>query len=487
MISWRDSLALSRKRWKRKRIFGSLKYSAPLFLLTLLTIITLNVTYAMFDRVRAASFDPVFPAPGHLRVSISPKAEVPMTPSQVKAIREHPAVRHMMSAQTWLSGFYADMGEVRYAPIPSLCGYTKEFFDLYRTLPVEKLDANSVPVLLGRDLLSLSWSPKQRRFIRNEQEEMRYWLGRSFTVYLDPWGAEPVPASFKAEQLDYIRYRKTVLDKRKQHLDELERTRPELVRMQDALSIRLQVVGFVRDLTENGMTCVIPEDIAGQMYELSALRRGWKLKPKNDDSLNHINLIVASGREQELRTLATSLGLKVHDRNTDGVIAQLFKEVKNDPDFRLTLYVLVSIYSVAMLVIIYQLLSGQVKDSIREIGLLRCIGARRRDIMRIFVVMNLVRLSRIYLVCLVVAYAVLLALGYWIAGILNVINPESLVKGSIPEFLLYRIDHFTSFWLMAPPWMAALPLLFLVPIALGSAIIPIWHVMGVQPSEALRD
>ncbi len=487
MISWRDSFTLSRKRWKRKRIFGSLKYSAPLFLLTLLTIITLNVTFAMLDRVRAASENSEFPHPSHLRVSIPPKSESLLTPSQINKLRAHPAVRQIMTAQTWMVGFYADMGEVRYAPVPYFCGYTKEFFDLYRTLPPEKIDPTCVPVLLGRDLLSLSWSTDQKRFIRNEKEEIRHWLGRTFTVYLNPWGAESVPSEFKTEQLDYVRYRKSIMDSRKKQLAVLERTNPELARLQDALSVKLQVVGFVRDPTNSSMTCVIPEEVAVQIGELSALRRGKKPKDKNDDNLSNVNLIVTPGREQEVRTLATSLGLKVHDRNTDGIIAQLFKEIKNDPGTRLTLYVIMSLYSLAMMVIIYQLLSGQVKDSIREIGLLRCIGARRRDIMRIFIVMNMVRLARIYLSCLIASYVLLCGFGYWFAAKLNVINPESLAKGNIPDFLIYRIDHFNPFWLIGPPWMAVMPLLFLVPIALGSAVVPILHVMGVQPSEALRD
>jgi hypothetical protein len=487
MISWRDSLLLSRKRWKRKRIFGGLKYSAPLFLMTLMTIIFLNVTYALLDRARAASQDTDFPHPSHLKASLPPKSENPLTTSQINRLRGSPALHHVMTTQTWLTGFYADMGVVRYAPVPYICGYTKELFDLYRSLPPANVKPDCIPVLLGRDLLALSWSPEQRRFIRNEKSEMRHWLGRTFTVYLNPWVEDAVPAAFKLEQLDYAKYRKFIMANRKLQLAGLERTSPELARLQDALFVRLQVVGFVRDLSENGMTCVIPEEVAWQLGELSALRRGKKPKIKSEDDLRSVNLVVAAGREQEAQTLITTLGLKIQDRNTDGVFAKLFKEIKDDSDARLTLSVLIILYSLAMMAIVYQLLSGQVKDSIREIGLLRCIGARRSDIMRIFIVMNMVRLVRIYITCLVAAYALLAGLGYWTAGLLNVVNPESLAKGNIPEFLIYRIEQFSSLWLMAPPWMAAMPLLILIPIAFASAVLPIWHVMRGQPSEALRD
>lgn len=486
MISWRDSLALSRKRWKRKRIFGSLKYSAPLFLFTLLTIITLNFIYALCERAVAASRDNYFPHTSHLLVSVPAKSKETISALQLKTLREHPAVRRFMGRQRMLGNSFADLGEVRYAQIPFYGSYESGFFNLYRTLPPEKCDPSAVPVLLGQDLLSLSWSAEKRRFIRNEQEEMRRWLGRTFTVYLAPWGTEGFKTEFSLEQLDYPRYRQNVMTKRRQSLTELERANPELARLQDAVFLKMQVVGFVRD-PENGLMSVLPAELVEQTAELSFMRQGKKLKPLTDEGLTSVSLLVETGREKEVAALVESLGLKVHDRSNTGIIAKLIKSVREDPDTRLTVYIISVIYSLVMMIIIYQLLSGQVKDSIREIGLLRCIGARRRDIMRVFVVMNLVRLVRIYLACLLTAYLLLLAGGSWSAGWLNLIDPESLVKGNIPDFLITRIDHFAPFWLMGPSWMAIAPLLLLTPIALASAAIPIWHAMGVQPSEALRD
>ncbi|NVN99068.1 MAG: FtsX-like permease family protein [Geobacteraceae bacterium] len=487
MITWRDSLALSRKRWKRKRIFGSLKYSAPLFFITLLTIITLNIIYVLYDRAIEASRDNQFPIQNHLRVSVPPKSKETITPAQIKAFRQHPAVRDFMGEQRWFGNYFADLGETRYAQISSLCSYTPDFFYLYRTLPSEKVDPAAVPLLLDRDMLSLSWSPESKQFIRNESAELKRWLGRSFNIYLNPWGTEGFPSTLTMEHLDYPRYQQSVMTMRRQHLASLERTNPELAREQDALFVRVQVVGFVRGLSASGLTAVLPADVAERLAELSCLRRGKKFKSLSDEGLTSINLLVAPGREPEVSALAVSLGLKVHDRNNDGAIASLIKELKDDPAARLALFILGSIYSVAMLIIIYQLLSGQVKDAIREIGLLRCIGARRRDIMRIFIVMNMVRLARIYFASLAAAYLLLLAGGFWSAGWLNVIDPEKLIKGNIPDFLITRIDHFSPLWLMGPSWMAFFPLLTLVSIALASAAIPIWHAMGVQPSDALRD
>lgn len=487
MIAWRDALSLSRKRWKRKRIFGNLKYSAPLFFLVLLSIVTLNIIYVLCDRVMKAEQDNRFHHPTHLRISVPPKSQDSITPAQMKALRSHAAVSHFMGGQQWLANFFADLGETRYAQIPYFCGYPPAFFNLYRVLPPTKSDPDCVPLLLGRDLLALSWSPGLNSFVRNEKEEEKRWLGRKITVYFNPWGTEVFPSTFSLEQLDYLRYRRGVMAARQQHLIAMTRTNPELARHQDALYMNVQVVGYVRDLSESGRTSVLPVDVAAQLAELSAMRRGKKYKLPAEDGLASVNLLVAQERVHEVAALASSLGLKASDRSNDSIIARLIRTLRDDLGTRLAVYIVSSTYAVVMMIIIYQLLSGQVKDAIREIGLLRCIGARRRDIMRIFVVMNLVRLARIYLAGLAVSYLLLLAGGYWSSGWLNQINPESLAKGNIPEFLIVGIDHFASSWLIAPYWMAVLPLLLLVPIALASAGIPIWHAMGVQPSEALRD
>ena len=487
MIAWRDALGLSRKRWQRKRIFGSLKYSAPLFLLTLLTIVTCNVCYVFLERLQEVAEDPDYPNPSHLRVTVPRKSEGAITPLQLSNLKRHPDVRAIMAVQNWVGNLYADFGEVRYAPMGDICGYSRPFFELYRTLPEAKCDPSLVPVLLGRDLLALSWSPEARHFVRDEQKEMVRWLGRTFTVYLDPLGMESYEPKFSLEQLDPGRFRSALLARRRQGLAELERHDPNLARRQDAVSVRMQVVGFIRDFEDSGRTCVVPAEIADRMLELTALRRGRVLRARREEGVKSVHLLAAPGRERQLAAFARKLGLEVRDRDGAGIFSLLYREVRDDPGVKLTLYLLFALYTLAMTVIIYQLLSGQVKDSIREIGLLRCIGARRSDVLRIFVVMNLVRLGRIYLLCLTAAYLLLLAGGFWSAGTLNRVDPEKLAKGSIPDFLIARVDHFTPWWLMAPPWMAALPLIMLLPVALGAAVIPILHAMGVEPSEALRD
>lgn len=487
MISWRDAVGLSSKRWKRKRIFGSLKYAAPLFILAMFTVITFNISYSILKRVQLLAKDKDYPHHLHLRVTCPSKSKTAITPAQITAFKNNKNVKELLVKKRWLNNFFADFGEVRYAPMTDICGYSKELFELYRTLPKDKIDQTTVPALLGADLLSLTWSQDKKKFVRNEKEEMNKWLGRTFNVYLNPLGRDLYEPKFNLDQLDPVRYKKNLLEKRRQSILNLEKQNAEIARRQDAICIKMQVVGFIRDFSDTGKTTVIQEETAERISELSEFQGGITYHPLNNDEIKSINILAAPGGNESIISYAKSQGLEIHDRNNSSVFSEIYKTINEDQDVRLIIFILTTIYAVMMMIIIYQLLSGQVKDSIREIGLLRCIGARRSDIMRVFIVMNLVRIVRIYLSCLVASYVFLLSIGYWTGKLLNTIDPEQLVKGNIPDFLIARIDHFSVFWLVGPWWMSILPFFMLLPIALVAAALPIWHVMGVQPSEALRD
>jgi|GEM_PF-6697574 len=489
MISWRDAHKLTLKRNRRKRVFGGLKYGAPLFCIILLTIVTLNVVHVVGERVQNKLEDREYPYKSHLVIKTPGdyKTQKPMTQEQIKSLRNHPATQEMMTHYVYFDHHYFDMGEVRFNSNSALAGYSEGFFNLYRILPPEKSDPTSIPALLGRDLLSLTWSPELKSFTRNEKEEMKRWLGRTITVYINPLGTEYFDDHLKLSHLDYQKHRAEIINSRKLKLEELNRTKPDIASRQDAVFIKLQVVGFIRDQLDYGSTTVIPADICNQILDIAYLSRDKKQTPPSEDTAKSAQLLAKPGKEKELGDFVRSIGLELKDKGDAGLVAKLVKEIKNDPEARLGLFMTVSTYFVTVMIIIYQLLGGQVKDAVREIGLLRCIGARRMDIMRIFMMMNLLRLARIYMLCVVSAYLLLLGAGYWSAGKLNIINPENLAKGNIPEFLINRIDNFSPFWLMGPSWMAFAPLLLLIPIALCAAAIPIWHAMGVQPSEALKD
>lgn len=489
MISWQDALQLSRKRWQRRHIFSGLRHSVPLFLLLVLSIVTSSSIFIMIERAYDAAIDQQYPHPSHIRVisASTLKEKPPLTATQIDALKNHQAVQAAMTVIPCLNNFFADFGETRYSPMKGLCGYHKELFELYRTLPKGKDNPDAVPILLGRDLLALSWSADKGRFVRNEQQELTRWLGRSFKIYLNPFGLEQYEPKFDETQTDYARFRDGFLKKRKEKLDELERNNPALARRQDPLFVQVQVVGFIRDPGLGGLTSLLPAESMEQLRSLHALQRDKKRSPDSEEELQSISLLARPGRAQEVEQAIRQQGLKRYHAREDGMFARLWQELRDESDLRLTLWVLSSIYLCVMLVIVYQLLSSQVKDSIREIGLLRCIGAERRDIIRIFTVMNLVRLARIYLLSLASAFVLLLVTGYWLAGPLNLIKPESLAKGSIPDFLICRVEQFSPFWLMAPWWVWLMPVLLLVPVALCAAAIPVWRVMRVQPSEALRD
>ena len=489
MISWHDALEMSRKRWRRKHIFSGLKHSVPLFLLLLLSIVTGNIIYIMIERGYEASMDKRYPHPAHIRImSDSKEKDLPtLAPSQIESIKKHPAVRGSMATISSISNFFTDFGETRYAQMKELGGYNREFLDLYRTISSEKIDPEAIPLLLGQDLLALSWSPEKKRFIRDEQREMKHWLGRTFRIYLPPHGLLFSDYKHDAAIPDYAAFRKGMIKFWQQKLADLERNSPDLARRQDPLFINVQVVGFIRDPYLGGTSSIVPHEAIEQIFDLSDLRRDRKRLPATDDNLKIITLLIDPARKAELAEAAKKYGLKIQEPKDVGIFSQILKVISDESDLQITLGVMFFIYFSVMLVIVYQLLSSQVKDSIREIGVLRCIGAQRRDILRVFVVMNLVRLGRIYLLCIASSMAILAAAGFWLAGPLNMIKPETLAKGNIPDFLITRVDHFSPLWLMAPWWVWLAPVLMLLPIALFAAALPVWRVMRVQPSEALRD
>lgn len=482
MITWRDCLDLSRRRWRRKRIFSDLKYSAPLFLLTCLSIVVLNICGVLAQFLNDMMNDPVYPHPSHLRVVVPAKKEIFIPPHQQAELARQPGVREVLGGKPWVSNFFADFGEVRYMPLSDMCGYSKGLFDLYRTLPAAMGDPRSVPALLGVELLSLTWSPETKKFERHEKQEMQRWLGKTFTVHLNPLGTKNYEPKLTEEQLDHARSLAKIREGRRTSLLELDGKYDNIARRQDAVTVTIQVVGFI-----TGTTTAIPLEIGEKIRELTALRFGRTYQPVSNDDVKVVNMIVDPPHQHQVAKMATSWGYEVHGRNFDSMTSKFLNSLQNSSELRVTLIVLTAMYTCVMLIVIYQLLSGQVKDSIREIGLLRCIGARRSDIMRVFAVMNMVRLGRIYLVCVGTSYLLLLGMGCWTAGMLNVITPKHLIDGNIPDFLIARIDHFSPAWLMGPWWLASVPLLLLMPVALAAAALPVLHVMRVQPSEALKD
>lgn len=488
MITWHDALALSKKRWQRKRIFGNLKYSAPLFLLLFMTMVTLNVVYVLIKRAETLVADETYPHPAHVRVFVPKKSgSAALTPSQIAELKAHRLVRQTMTAIPVVQDFFADLGDVRHLHMTEIYGYKKEFFDLYRLLPPEKDDPQAIPILLGRDLLSLTWQSEEKKFVRNEQKEMARWLGRTFLIYLNPLGNKSYEPKFELEQTDRSGFISSMLKKRQAALTELERINPDLAQRQDAVFMKVQVVGFIRPPEGRGSASVLTTEMLDHISELSALRWSGRKKNVSEDDLKNISLLVDPENRKALETFVHSQGLEVYDWKTAGIFSALYTAFQDETAFRVTVIILAGLYFSIMTVIIYLLFSGQVKDSVREIGLLRCIGAQRTDIMRIFAVMNLIRLARMYALSLLCTYLLLLAGGFWSARSLNAIKPEHLINGTIPDFLINRVEYFSPFWLMAPPWIAVLPILLLVPTALAAAALPIRHAMSVQPSEALRD
>jgi ABC-type lipoprotein release transport system permease subunit len=99
----------------------------------------------------------------------------------------------------------------------------------------------------------------------------------------------------------------------------------------------------------------------------------------------------------------------------------------------------------------------------REIGILRCIGARARDVRRIFA-----------------TEGVAVALGGWLLGIPLGYALDRLLVWLVWEVVEVRIDF------VFPPWNVLFALLGTVILALLIMLLPIRRAVRFRPGDALR-
>ena len=99
----------------------------------------------------------------------------------------------------------------------------------------------------------------------------------------------------------------------------------------------------------------------------------------------------------------------------------------------------------------------------REIGVLRCIGARARDVRRIFA-----------------TEGVVLALAGWLLGIPLGYALDRFLVWLVWEVVGVRIE------VVFPPWNVALALVGTVALALLIILLPIHRAVRFRPGDALR-
>jgi putative ABC transport system permease protein len=144
-----------------------------------------------------------------------------------------------------------------------------------------------------------------------------------------------------------------------------------------------------------------------------------------------------------------------------------YVEERNDVAANRTITTTIAVFGLLIVAISMVALANAITMSIiertREIGILRCIGARARDVRRIFA-----------------TEGVVLALAGWLLGIPLGYALDRFLVWLVWEVVGVRID------LVFPPWNVVLALLGTVALALLIMLLPIRRAVRFKPGDAIR-
>ena len=144
-----------------------------------------------------------------------------------------------------------------------------------------------------------------------------------------------------------------------------------------------------------------------------------------------------------------------------------YVEEQNDVADNRTITTTIAVFGLLIVAISMVALANAITMSIiertREIGILRCIGARARDVRRIFA-----------------TEGVVLALAGWLLGIPLGYALDRFLVWLVWEVVGVRIDF------VFPPWNIVLALVGTVALALLIMLLPIRRAVRFRPGDALR-
>jgi lipoprotein-releasing system permease protein len=144
-----------------------------------------------------------------------------------------------------------------------------------------------------------------------------------------------------------------------------------------------------------------------------------------------------------------------------------YVEEQNDVAGNRTITTTIAVFGLLIVAISMVALTNAITMSIiertREIGILRCIGARARDVRRIFA-----------------TEGVVLALAGWLLGIPLGYALDRLLVWLVWEVVEVRIDF------VFPPWNVLFALFGTVALALLIMLLPIRRAVRFRPGDALR-
>ncbi|MGH3143839.1 MAG: ABC transporter permease, partial [Gaiellales bacterium] len=217
---------------------------------------------------------------------------------------------------------------------------------------------------------------------------------------------------------------------------------------------RFRIVGIADNRQEDGTVLFVPlTTLRSLLHEPTGVSTYW-IKTTSSE---HAYVDRTFTRlEDRLNALGYQMGGEL-----------TYVEEQNDVADNQTITTTIAVFGLLIVAISMVALANAITMSIiertREIGILRCIGARARDVRRIFA-----------------TEGVVLALTGWLLGIPIGYALDRFLVWLVWEVVGVRIE------LVFPPWNIALALLGTVALALLIMLLPIRRAVRFRPGDALR-
>lgn len=499
-MTLQDIIRLNRARASFGRNRQGIKPLAVLFVLLVALLITVNVSYITINHILNFFVSERYPHDDVLTVfNLADGASLNffddrnnLTQDQVNGLKRLPGVRAIQTEFYPTSPHFFDMDRVNHFLPSSLVGYDAAFFRLYQSLPNNSRDVDAIPILLSEDIFLLSYVLENAYFIANAKTDMATFLGRIIHITINPLsGALNREFFVRSETL----YKKNALWLRPQKwsdkfhdslskvITNVSKVSLEKAQFNSPLTLRFQVVGYFHDkafLHGRRGFGIIPSDHAQDIHKLMQIRSNQA----EATATNLAFLLCPVDGCAKLTKSLTALGLLGMTRTQmNSVLGPiLWRELR--AEFSVVLIVFASILIAAFVGIIYIFTSAQIPPLRREIGILRCVGAKRADIRRIFGALCFSDLLRITILAIFVSNTILIGTSLLAADYFGTISLEFLAMMDL--IWLSAINNIGWNWLLAPLWVQLLAVLLLPPIGWLASIMPAQNAARIDPVEAMR-
>jgi putative ABC transport system permease protein len=217
---------------------------------------------------------------------------------------------------------------------------------------------------------------------------------------------------------------------------------------------RFRIVGIANNQQEDGTVLFVPlRTLRSVLHEPTGVSTYWIKTTSPEHALVDRTF---TRLEDRLNALGYQMGGEI-----------TYVEERNEVAANRTITTTIAVFGLLIVAISMVALANAITMSIvertREIGILRCIGARARDVRRIFA-----------------TEGVVLALAGWLLGIPLGYALDRLLVWLVWEVVEVRID------VVFPPWNVVFALVGTVVLALLIMLVPIRRAVRFRPGDALR-